>query len=285
MKKSILKGILGVAIMASLFIGGNKMEAKAGEIEDFCAMKGITEEELLDRICVDDEFTNEYFTWVYAQQGMEWEESCEIVSNELMANGFFDNMPTINDITTAKIDMLKLVNKDRKANGAGNLAWNADLEAVARQRAVEVMGNVQTAEFEKARVNGDTAKLNEIIHKGYVLKENAIVSGTSGVTTKTANTNWINSAGHHSQRIKAEWTQYACASYTDTVTGMETWVEVFADKNYKGASTFDSARYAADYPDLAKAFGNDKNALYNHYITNGRKEGRKAYNTDGTTFK
>lgn len=42
-------------------------------------------------------------------------------------------------------------------------------------------------------------------------------------------------------------------------------------------SNFDYARYADDYPDLKAAFGLDAAKLYNHYITNGIREGRAAY--------
>lgn len=40
---------------------------------------------------------------------------------------------------------------------------------------------------------------------------------------------------------------------------------------------FDALRYAADYPDLFAAFGNNKAALWNHYKTYGIAEGRTAY--------
>ena len=40
---------------------------------------------------------------------------------------------------------------------------------------------------------------------------------------------------------------------------------------------FDYVRYANDYPDLKAAFGFNANALYQHYITYGIKEGRTAY--------
>lgn len=43
-------------------------------------------------------------------------------------------------------------------------------------------------------------------------------------------------------------------------------------------------RYADDYLDLKAAFGYDAEALYNHYLNNGRTEGRIAYYTDGTVI-
>lgn len=44
---------------------------------------------------------------------------------------------------------------------------------------------------------------------------------------------------------------------------------------------FDSARYAADYPDLAAVFGLDHNLLWAHYENFGSKEGRRVYTTSG----
>lgn len=40
-------------------------------------------------------------------------------------------------------------------------------------------------------------------------------------------------------------------------------------------TTFDPTYYAATYPDVAAAVGTSANALYNHYITSGKAEGRK----------
>lgn len=47
------------------------------------------------------------------------------------------------------------------------------------------------------------------------------------------------------------------------------------------ADNFDSARYAADNPDLAAAFGLDHGALWSHYENFGSKEGRRVYTTSG----
>ncbi len=45
------------------------------------------------------------------------------------------------------------------------------------------------------------------------------------------------------------------------------------------AGNFDYVRYAEDYPDVAAAIGNNPTGLYNHFINNGLKEGRRAYST------
>lgn len=46
----------------------------------------------------------------------------------------------------------------------------------------------------------------------------------------------------------------------------------------KAAGKFDPAFYAAKYPDVWAAFGADQQALYNHYVTIGQREGRIPYN-------
>lgn len=45
--------------------------------------------------------------------------------------------------------------------------------------------------------------------------------------------------------------------------------------NTAAATQFDPAYYAATYPDVATAVGNNAQALLNHYVTCGQKEGRK----------
>ncbi len=55
----------------------------------------------------------------------------------------------------------------------------------------------------------------------------------------------------------------------------QTPVEAITEAN------FDYTRYANEYPDLKATFGYDAKALYNHYITNGINEKRKAYTIYG----
>ena len=45
-----------------------------------------------------------------------------------------------------------------------------------------------------------------------------------------------------------------------------------------GTGTFDAAFYAASYPDVAAALGTDPQVLYDHYISNGMREGRLPFN-------
>lgn len=45
----------------------------------------------------------------------------------------------------------------------------------------------------------------------------------------------------------------------------------------EAAEKFEPAFYAATYADVVNALGTDSKALYDHYLTYGQKEGRKAY--------
>lgn len=54
-------------------------------------------------------------------------------------------------------------------------------------------------------------------------------------------------------------------------------VMLFTPVKAEAAGKFDPAYYAAAYPDVAAAVGMDANALYTHYISFGRLEGRLPY--------
>lgn len=54
-------------------------------------------------------------------------------------------------------------------------------------------------------------------------------------------------------------------------------VMVFTPARAEAAGKFDPAFYAATYPDVAAAVGMDANALYVHYVSYGRLEGRVPY--------
>lgn len=49
-----------------------------------------------------------------------------------------------------------------------------------------------------------------------------------------------------------------------------------APKTMSDGTIFDAEYYAATYPDVRDAIGNDETALYNHYVQHGKAEGRKA---------
>ena len=61
--------------------------------------------------------------------------------------------------------------------------------------------------------------------------------------------------------------------FTCSVTGFA------AVKTMPDGTQFDAAFYAASNPDVAAAIGTDENALYQHYITFGKAEGRAATGT------
>lgn len=50
-----------------------------------------------------------------------------------------------------------------------------------------------------------------------------------------------------------------------------------ASKQMADGSIFDAEFYATNNPDVVAALGTDENLLYNHYVNNGKNEGRKPY--------
>ena len=60
---------------------------------------------------------------------------------------------------------------------------------------------------------------------------------------------------------------------------IKNFVESGMAKGLRGSANFDVNSYHLQYPDLRIAFGNNLKAYYMHYITNGKKEGRKATGT------
>lgn len=142
---------------------------------------------------------------------------------------YTDGTPVaVSGVAVSHPEMLALVNADRAENGVEALTWNAELEAYALQRVLEVSANFHSSECLKAANSGDKAKLARIGHSGSVYDENAALNYHS---TEEVNAGWIGSKGHHQGRIlNADWNpelQYAAASYIDPTTGWETWIEVF----------------------------------------------------------
>lgn len=59
--------------------------------------------------------------------------------------------------------------------------------------------------------------------------------------------------------------------------GMVAGMMMFVPTQAMAAEKFDPAFYAATYPDVVAVLGTDVNALYNHYLTYGQREGRMPY--------
>lgn len=107
--------------------------------------------------------------------------------------------------TAAAYEMLTLVNEDRANNGADALVWDSGLESIALERALEIASN-----FSHDGMRGCSG---ENIHAG-------------SSTAEGANSSWINSSGHHANRINPGYTKYACAYSYDGYGGW-CWVEIF----------------------------------------------------------
>ncbi len=276
--KALLKAAAATAIAVVMFLGTGK-DVKAyseNSLAEFAAAKGLPQWQVL----LDTELYKEYLQYAYTD--------AEIAEMRATRDAFLNGGNAFLIITSYHKEMLDLVNADRAAYGAGALDWNSDLEAIANRRAYEIMRNAQTTEYINAVNANDYNAQCAIVHYGMVTgtAENALVSSYYGIKAATANAGWIASEGHHVVRVDKNYTQYACASYIDPQTGMETWVEVFGTgARTAGQLVFDHVRYMQENPDVAAVFGQDNTALYNHYITYGIAEGRRAYYTNGVPIR
>ncbi len=271
MKRNSVKTLLATTFTLIVLVSGSKMNARAITREEFAAMKGVAVEE----ISKNEDLREEYLSIKFD----------EATGGDVDA--FLNNI-AMTAIAKEHPEMVAYVNADRAAYGVNALAWDADLAVYAKQRAVEVMNNYHSSEFAAAYATG--GDWTSVVHRGCREQtgENAVFdNGNFGVgTADKYNTAWINSVSHHNNRIRAGVTKYAAASYVDSFTGDTVWVELFEyGTPAANSASFDYVRYANENPDVAAVFGQNNAALYNHYITCGVFEGRKAYYTNGAVIK
>lgn len=212
MKKNIVKMVLTTALVATAIIGSNKLEAKAMTVEEMAAAAGcsVAEVEADPTLMALLRVTNE-------DEGITADVTAEVP------------VVAVAGVATSNYELLDMVNADRvtAATGAPALVWDADLEVYAQQRVVEVMANFQSPEY----ANATATNAAKIAHSGRDTSkssaENITFSYDSSRTSAEANTNWVNSTGHHDIRTKAKYTKYAAASYICPVTGQVVYIELF----------------------------------------------------------
>lgn len=105
-------------------------------------------------------------------------------------------------------DLLALVNADRSANGVGELVWSDSLAEYCKACIPTIVSNYY------AGIN---------VHEGCDGYEN-IARGQR--SSDQVNQCWIESEGHHTQRLYSGHTQYAAATYRDE-NGNIFWIEAF----------------------------------------------------------
>lgn len=222
MKKNIVKMVLTTALVATAIIGSNKLEAKAMTIEEFSQFTGVPVEVITSdpaMVAMYEDVKNEDASvWLNGAEPTAQVATAPVATTPTTAAG----------VAVSHQEMLALVNADRTANGAGNLAWNADLEVYLQTRVVEVMGNMHSTEMINSIAAGNPS--DKIAHRNMrnCTGENVIwVSDSYSETAEVANADWISCVHHHAIRTKVEHTQYACASYIDPATGEMVWVELF----------------------------------------------------------
>lgn len=248
MKKNIVKTMLKAAatttMVAAMFVGGNTLEAKAynmnGDVANMTMVEYVnlyTTGQLPKATAYNCSMTTkaDEDALLTAMTMQIVNTNVNIVSDSFSTTGCDDAIVAETGVSgtagvaTSNADMLALVNADRTATtGAPALVWDADLEAYALQRVVEVTANFQSPEFAEAKANGgDIAKIG---HRGRDKSKSSAENAAryySAETIDTVNAGWINSTGHHNIRTKAKYTKYACASYADPTTGEMVYIELF----------------------------------------------------------
>lgn len=124
--------------------------------------------------------------------------------------------------------MLSKVNATRQNASVGSLKWDATLESAAITRAKEA-----AIYFSHTRPSG--ASWNTVCSK--INAENLYVGYKA--TSSTANSGWMNSSGHRTNRLNSAYNSYAAAAFQGK-DGVVYWVEVFsktasASTSYRGA--------------------------------------------------
>ena len=220
--KTMLKAAATTAMVAAMFVGGNKMEAKAMTIEQFAEIVNTP----VSEVKADPMWMECYYSGYHDDSIGTYEEMKAWVGSVENGTATATVAPTS---TTAGVsilhsEMLDLVNADRAANGTAPLAWSEELANHSLTRVIEVLANFQSAEYLESEKNGEPTGI--IAHSGSIYQENAMLDWSAD-TVEFANSCWIGSEGHHDVRVDVEYTQYACASYLDPVTGQECWIELF----------------------------------------------------------
>ena len=142
------------------------------------------------------------------------------------------------------------------------------------------------ADLQKAYGNDTKAYYNHYIKYGYNEGRVAdkLISSTTKPTSSVQNVTTykgINYSAVYNQDYyyKNNPTLQSQYKATDGAGLIKNFVESGMAKGLRGSANFDVNSYRLQYPDLRGAFGNNLKAYYMHYITNGKKEGRKATGT------
>ena len=137
--------------------------------------------------------------------------------------------------------------------------------------------------------NDDTYTKNTFDADQY-LKYNPGLKDTVGTDTRRLRWNWISEGIPNKRRASDDFSidfftkyypEFESSFGTDYYSYVSYYNRTGKSAGYIGSEkdpalkyVFDPVYYANEYPDVKKAFGNDADKLWNHYITNGIRENR-----------
>lgn len=175
-------------------------------------------------------------------------------------------------------EVFNLTNQYRTSQGLAALSLDLDLQEAAQQHSQNMaVGDF----FNHVGQDGSTVQsraLNAGYESGWVGENIA-----AGYTTAAEVVNgWINSPSHRANLLDPNFNELGIGYYflsedPGSVTAHSYWTQVFGKGEIEQPITpiFDPLQYGASYPDLIEAFGTHSAALWEHYNTCGKLEGRQ----------
>lgn len=200
------------------------------------------------------------------------------------------NITTIMEMTAFVQEVINLTNQFRISNGVDPLSVDIDLTESAQQHSE----NMALQDFFDHTDPNGLRSVDRAENAGY---ETGFVGENIGAGYRTPQdvvNGWINSPGHRDNMLNAEYNEIGVGYFfleddTGSFTYQSYWTQVFGRGEIESpeptfelpdsvigpsAPEIDPLQYGASYSDLIVAFGNNADALLNHYSTAGQFEGR-----------
>ena len=185
-------------------------------------------------------------------------------------------------------EVFELINTERAKYGLPRFTMDRILMDTAMGRAAEI-----TRKFDHKRPNGNsfsTAYPMATAANGY----NGLFAAAENIaagqlSAEEVISDWMQSPGHRNNILNANYVSIGIGCVKMNGQFYIYWVQSFGDRVLEPAtrysfvadgidysSVFDPEYYLSKYPDLKKAFGNNYNKAFQHFLKYGMREGRQA---------
>lgn len=122
-----------------------------------------------------------------------------------------------------------------------------------------------------------TASADGTFDAAYYAQHNPDVVAAYGTDSKALYSHYVNHGKAEGRKSHAGYLSSAATSAKATTTATAKATTTATSAKATTDTTFDAGYYAQQNPDVVAAYGTDSNALYSHYTTHGKSEGRKSH--------